>query len=775
VQVSNTAEGSTNGTAATTANTGGVAGNAFNTVNSTSATVEFSSLAAIGGALSYRTAIGGTSAVANFGWNTTALGNPTRVYGRIYFRLPNIVINRELIRWRRGTTQVARLRVDVATGVLELRQGNNAAPTTGGTGAVTLAADTWYRVEWDVQAGTLTNTIYLYLGDSTTPLETITGNGVFATAGAVNEVMFGQFTATTNVGNLFFDDIVVNDTGLPGPAPHSVAYSRSVDETLVMGDVVGARRAQARGAGETSVLADTWARATARLRGIAEGLGLPDTVTRGAIAYARNRGEPLAVADAGATLRAMGRSVGEPVTVVDSGAAVRVYARAVAEPVAAADTWSRSTGRARPFGEALQALDVPTRTLARPRGVAEPVTVADAVGRQVARSIAGGEAITVVDAAARSQGLAVSAPSTLTSSDAWSYTILKAIAASNTLSLVDAVGRQVARPRPVGEALVLGHAIATGVGVSVGFSEVLMVGDAFARQVARARPTGDFVVLDSHAVPAVALGRAPGEVLGLGDGPQAGLVVLVATAETVSLSDASSRQATGYGRTADEALTLGNVFARQRALVRAVAQPLGVAEGWAIVRFAASGTSEGVQLVDDLTRSATSYIRAVAGPVALGNTIVRQAIDRGRAAGEAVEFAEVWLAARQIIPSTLVSEMAFSDVNAPTVARGRAAAEAVAFGHGFGRRIDRARAVEQPLTIAELARAVRGQNLGAGASVVIEDAAIAAAAKAVGWGETLWLLQVAGIGDQTSVILVAHPHRVRMTTPPRGRVWMSRG
>lgn len=226
VQLANTAEGGSNGVTVSAANSGSGSGSAWTAVTiGSGADLTFSNAQAAAGSLSYRIATGLSAAQVFTTWDSTVVGSPTRVYGRAYIYLTATSQARELVRWRRGTTQVARLRYAAGAG-LELRQGNNSA-TAGGTGTTVLATGAWYRVEWDIQAGTLTNTVTLYAGHSTTPLETISGAGVFATTGVIDEVCFGQFTAAGSLADLHLDELVVNDTGLPGPALRTVAGGRA--------------------------------------------------------------------------------------------------------------------------------------------------------------------------------------------------------------------------------------------------------------------------------------------------------------------------------------------------------------------------------------------------------------------------------------------------------------------------------------------------------------------------------------------------------------------
>jgi hypothetical protein len=726
VQVTNNAEGGTNQTTVTTANSGGTSGTAFNVVNSTSSTVVFDSTQKAGGTYSIRTAVGATSSVANFGW-TTALGTPTRVYGRVYFRLPSIVVNREIIRWRRSTTQIARLRVDLDTGVLELRQGNNAAPaTSGGTGTVPLSANTWYRVEWDIQAGTLTNTIRLFLGDSATPLETITGNGVFATTGTITEVMFGQFTSVSNVGDMFFDDIVVNDTGYPGPARNLQQLtrgtnetltsadsakaigtesrgtaetlvaadaakaigteSRGAGETLVLGDSAVARRALGRAVAESSTLAESWLRQIARLSAIAESLGLGDVVQRGATAYARPVAEPVALADAAAAKSTRARGTAEPVSAVDSTGTILVRGRGTAESV--------------------QALDVPTRQVVRARPVAEPVQLADTGARQISRAAAAAEALALVDALGRSRVVLVGSPNTMTSSDAWGYTSGRAVGSGNTIGVADGAGRALVLGRATGEALTLGHAVATGRGVMLAVAEALTVADTFARAAGRARGWSEFTALDNLVAVRTAYGVGVAEPVDVDDQFKAGRVVLAGIAETLVLVEAVARQLAG-GADTDEALALGHGFARTVGRGRGVAEALPLGHALTSGQWVMAGVAEAIALGHTFTRHATTFVRFAPQTLTLADVIVRGPLSMGRAVAQPLGLGDVWRSGRVLLVG--VAELVdLDDAAGRTKAAGRGTAEAIALGHSIVRvAIARARAAGDVFAMNDTAQTGR--------------------------------------------------------------------
>ena len=230
MRVENTAEGGTNGSLVTVANSGGGSGTAWTTVSiGLTAAFAYDTSTAGYGSTSYRTANGITLGANYVAWDSTVVGAVPRMYGRMYVRLSTGGYLRELARWRSGATQVARLRVNTS-GALELRTTSGGAPTTGGVGSVFLAANIWYRIEWDIRPGsTQTNTIRLYAGHSTAVLETITGTGDFSTATTINEQAIGQLTTAVLLPDMWLDSIVATDVGWPGPALVTGAAVRAAE------------------------------------------------------------------------------------------------------------------------------------------------------------------------------------------------------------------------------------------------------------------------------------------------------------------------------------------------------------------------------------------------------------------------------------------------------------------------------------------------------------------------------------------------------------------
>lgn len=498
MQVTNTAEGGTAAAVVTTANSGGTSGTAWTSVTSTSATVDFSS-SAIWGNLSYRIATAATSVAATLIWDTTVLGSPTRVYGRTYIKIPTLGVDRELMRWRRGTTQIARLRLNGTSNFLELRQGGNQAPaTSGGTGTVALVAGTVYRIEWDIQAGTLTNTIYLYLGDSTTPLETIAGNGIFSTTGAVNEIGFGQFTAATNITDMFFDDILVNDTGLPGPASHTVALSSAVGEGLTLAGAV--------------------ARAAALPRAAGEGLTLAGAAT-GAVVLSRGAAQSLTVGDATARNYASLAAIAQSLGIADVPARITARSRSAAESVTQTDVTSRSVAAQPAVSNALTSSDVFGTVVSRGISLAQGLAVGNTAGRQVTAPRGLGESVAAASMVFPGTGVTVGFAEGLASADSWARaTGWVRPAAGGTVSFDDEAQPVIAHGATVGEAMTAGDVQTISRVVFAGVAETVGLADSTVRAVmAVARAVSESVTAGQVMDRQVSRDRGVAEAVGAAD------------------------------------------------------------------------------------------------------------------------------------------------------------------------------------------------------------------------------------------------------------------
>ncbi len=221
-QLVSSANGGTSGTTVSTSNSGGASGDALNAVTiGTSATCVFDDTQAVAGGLAYKHATSGTSAAVIQEW-TGAIGSWSRIYGRIYYRFTSLSLSLDVFRARTAAlSAIARVDVAATSGFFRLRNGSN---TVVGTSSTALAVNTWYRFEFDFRPGTsVTNTVVLYQGHSTTPLETMAVSSSYSSGTDVGQFHWGNLFGQANVGNRWFDEILIDDTGYPGPVLKTLA------------------------------------------------------------------------------------------------------------------------------------------------------------------------------------------------------------------------------------------------------------------------------------------------------------------------------------------------------------------------------------------------------------------------------------------------------------------------------------------------------------------------------------------------------------------------
>ena len=230
MQLDNTAEGGTNGVTASTSNTGGASGDVFNATVGTP-TITFSNAFAHNGSLSYRVVVSSTQQYVQ--WNYT---NGSTFYGRMYMYMTAYPVGGTtgIVRFLRSGGQAARIAIET-TGVLTLRDAGNAAEFSLSTPC---ALNQWIRFEFRLTfvPGTGTGQLLLFnTADSTTATDSFTSNTVNLSTGC-DGIQWGSHNNITFT--YYFDDIQVNDTGLPGPAisntPISVSDAASSAEALTV-------------------------------------------------------------------------------------------------------------------------------------------------------------------------------------------------------------------------------------------------------------------------------------------------------------------------------------------------------------------------------------------------------------------------------------------------------------------------------------------------------------------------------------------------------------
>jgi hypothetical protein len=225
--LANTAEGGSDTTTVSPGNSGGGSGDAFTAVtNGANTTTTFSATQKANGALSYAIAeTTATTATAYLEWGSASVGGPhVTLYGRLYIYLPSSPVTAlYCMRLLSTSTSGAGLRINTNRTL----QWANATTAVGTASSTAIALTTWTRIEWTCALATTavgTGTANLYTGNSTTIDSTASVTGQTWAIASADVCRYGW----TNVGGIasgaitYFDDLQVNNTGLPGPGGGAV-------------------------------------------------------------------------------------------------------------------------------------------------------------------------------------------------------------------------------------------------------------------------------------------------------------------------------------------------------------------------------------------------------------------------------------------------------------------------------------------------------------------------------------------------------------------------
>jgi hypothetical protein len=140
--------------------------------------------------------------------------------------------------------------------------------TTTNTATTALTTSTWYRCELDATGSTYT--FRYYVGESTTPVETLTGSTNNVT---FDRIYVGNNVGTVNALTVYFDGINGNGTFQPGPLQVSVSASDTGTFTEAVGNLLISKSAT-----ETGTFTDASTTRTAVLSGAETG-ALTDAIS----------------------------------------------------------------------------------------------------------------------------------------------------------------------------------------------------------------------------------------------------------------------------------------------------------------------------------------------------------------------------------------------------------------------------------------------------------------------------------------------------------------
>lgn len=151
-------------------------------------------------------------------WNSATIGSSlTNVWGRIYYwtsGLPNTAAFP--VRGFSGGSRAWEIFLD-SLGHVNVRDNGG---TTRGTGSVAFNVASWFRMEFNMTSSASNGFMEVKLfnnPDSTSPSETITSSGAFSTLTKTDEVRWGENQSNNASRTLYMDNILLNDTGYPGP------------------------------------------------------------------------------------------------------------------------------------------------------------------------------------------------------------------------------------------------------------------------------------------------------------------------------------------------------------------------------------------------------------------------------------------------------------------------------------------------------------------------------------------------------------------------------
>lgn len=235
---SNSAEGGTNGTTVTGGaggNSGGASGDYFDSVTiGTGSALTFDNAQAAHGSLAYK--IAPASSQPSYVEQTTQMGTVSTVYGRFYIYPDVTPASGALVQFRSGATNCARVALNPSSTNFTLNWKDGANVDITGTTTSAHAPQAWYRVEYKVIFSATVGQVVLnlYSGDSGTALDSLTSAATFNLgAASADTFRIGRVVGSTNTYISWLDDIVVNDTGFPGPAgSRAVTVSAAVGANL---------------------------------------------------------------------------------------------------------------------------------------------------------------------------------------------------------------------------------------------------------------------------------------------------------------------------------------------------------------------------------------------------------------------------------------------------------------------------------------------------------------------------------------------------------------
>lgn len=170
-----------------------------------------------------------TPAATWVAWTSTTLGSSLAdLWGRIYLRESGLPNTSSIPVRGFDTGSRAWEILILSDGHIEVRDQGG---TTRGTGAVAISTGQWIRLEFHMTNHTTAGFMECKLfnsADSDTLSETITSSGSFSTLAKTDLIRFGEIQANAS-RTIYMDNILVNDTGYPGPFDAPEQRSQHLD------------------------------------------------------------------------------------------------------------------------------------------------------------------------------------------------------------------------------------------------------------------------------------------------------------------------------------------------------------------------------------------------------------------------------------------------------------------------------------------------------------------------------------------------------------------
>jgi hypothetical protein len=224
-RLSNSFEGGTDGVTITTGNSGGASGDAWNNVAlGGGGTAVYDDAQFAAGAMS-GLLVAGSGATSFVEWDTS-WHSDTEVWSRVYLRFDNVSLTNHTAIMSLRNAGAAACEIQLrTTNVIGLRDSGLVLRYSSST---TIAADTWYRLEWHIVHSATVGHMEarLFFGANlhgTTPDESFgSASDNWNTAAASNELWAGiASNPGTSGATVWYDEVVLDDVGWVGPVASS--------------------------------------------------------------------------------------------------------------------------------------------------------------------------------------------------------------------------------------------------------------------------------------------------------------------------------------------------------------------------------------------------------------------------------------------------------------------------------------------------------------------------------------------------------------------------